>query len=374
VTDIEVTREQVIAYRIRAQQLDRSARSIGRLAVLEIGVQDAAGEQARLAFDARLPKPPAADAFGPDKPLALVWSLRGAPYVHRRADLDALAGALYPLSEADAIQRLNETGPSVKRKGMAAMEQFTTAVATMREVVRTPMAKGAASTAVTRQLPKAMWRECRACKTSHISDSAMRTASLPAGLELQPGTSPPVLQRRPKAKLPKQPDLAALTTLARAYLTLLGPGTPAHVAGYLEARRPDIEQAWPDDLVEVRVDGTRAWLPKDALKALRSAPAPDLVRLLGGFDPYLQARDRDLIVPDKAAQKALWPVLGRPGAVFVDGEVAGTWRPNTSGRKLTVQVEQFAPLPPPVWQQVEAEAERVAAVRGLELAAVRRTG
>lgn len=368
---MKVTREQTIAYRVAAQQLDRSGRTVRGLAVLAIGVQEAAGEQARLAFDARLPKTPAADVFGPDRSLALVWSLRGAPHVHRRADLDALAAALYPLSEADATQRLNETGPSVQRKGMTAMDQFTTAVAAMRDTVRDPTAKGAVSTAVTQAIPQAMWRECRACKTSHISDSAMRSSFLSAGLELQPGTAPPVLQRRKNAKVVKKPDLKALSALARAYLTLLGPATPVHVAGYLEARRADVEQAWPDDLVEVSVAGTRAWLPVERADALdSSAPARELVRLLGAFDPYLQARDRDLIVADKAVQRALWPVLGRPGALFVDGEVAGTWRPRTAGKKLTLAVETFAPLPPGVWRQVDAEAERVAAVRGLESAAV----
>jgi hypothetical protein len=66
----------------------------------------------------------------------------------------------------------------------------------------------------------------------------------------------------------------------------------------------------------------------------------------------------------------LWPVLGRPGAVFVDGEVVGTWRPKASGAKLTIVVDEFAPLPAPARTQLEAEAERVAAVRGLTLAAV----
>jgi hypothetical protein len=144
------------------------------------------------------------------------------------------------------------------------------------------------------------------------------------------------------------------------------------VAGYLDVRRADLEQAWPDDLGELRVGKSTAWLPAECLAAFDRAPAPDLVRLLGGFDPWLQARDRDLIVPDPAVQKALWPVLGRPGAVFVDGEVVGTWRPKASGRKLTVAVEAFAPLPPAVWEQIEVEAARVAAVRGLDLAGVTR--
>jgi hypothetical protein len=117
-------------------------------------------------------------------------------------------------------------------------------------------------------------------------------------------------------------------------------------------------------LVEVSVEGRAAWLPEQRLAELNGAPQPKLVRLLGPFDPYLQARDRDLIVPDRSVHKALWPVLGRPGVLFVDGEVVGTWRTRASGSKLTVAVAAFAPLPPPVWRQVDAEAERVAAVRG----------
>jgi hypothetical protein len=237
----------------------------------------------------------------------------------------------------------------------------------MRKVVSRPTAKGAASTAVTRAIPKPMWRDCRACKASHISDSAMRTSSLPAGLELQPGTSPPVLQRVKGSKLVTKPQPVGLTRLARAYLRLLGPATAVQVADYLDVRRPDLEPYWPDDLIEVQIGRATAFLPAECRQAFEQAPDPEPVRLLSGFDPYLQARDRDLIVPDKAVQKALWPVLGRPGAVFADGEVVGTWRPKASGGKLTITVEEFAPLAPTVRDQLGAEGERVAAVRGLTL-------
>ena len=99
-----------------------------------------------------------------------------------------------------------------------------------------------------------------------------------------------------------------------------------------------------------------------------------MVRLLGAFDPYLQARDRDLIVPDKALQKALWPVLGRPGALFADGEVVGTWRTRASGKKVTVEVDAVAPLPPSTWRAVDAEAERLAQVRGASDVSITRAG
>jgi len=361
---VNISRDQVIAYRVAAQGLHRTGRSVGQLAVLDIGVQDASPELARLSFDARLASPVAAGGIGPGEPLALVWSLRGAPHVHRRADLDALAAALYPLSEADATARLNETSPSVARAGIAALEQFDLAVDAMRAVVRKPMGKGAVSTAVTKRIPAGMGRNCRGCGAVHISDSAMRPAALAAGLELQPRTAPPVLHRRVGARVAKHVDVRALRRLITAYLTLLGPASHGDVAGYLDARRADVAEVWPDGLAEVSVDGRAAWLPAGRVTELKSAPPPEMVRLLGAFDPYLQARDRGLIVPDKALYKTLWPVLGRPGALFVDGEVAGTWRPKTAGKKLTVTIEAFGPLPPATWTAIEAEAQRVAAVRG----------
>jgi hypothetical protein len=361
-------RRQVIAFRAAAQGLDRSARTTGSLAVLDIGVQDSGADAARLAFDARLASTPPTEEIGPGKPLALAWSLRGAPYVHRRRDLDRMAKALWPMSEEDAAARLNETGPSVRRAGIPALEQLRLAVDAMREVVGAPTAKGAASTAVSKRLPAVMLRDCRACRAKHISDSAMRTASLAAGLELEPGTSPPVLVPRAKAADVNDLDRRALRTLITAYLALLGPATPKDVAGYLEARSADVEGLWPDGLVEVDVDGRRGWLPQAQAAALaatkKAGLGADLVRLLGPFDPYLQARDRDLIVPDRNVHKALWPVLGRPGVVFAGGEVAGMWRTKSTKSRLTINVEEFAPIPAPLWRQVEAEAARVAAVRG----------
>ena len=68
----------------------------------------------------------------------------------------------------------------------------------------------------------------------------------------------------------------------------------------------------------------------------------------------------------EARAKDLWRTLGRPGAVLV-GEVAGTWRPRRAGRRLTVQVGPWREVPTAA---LEAEAGRLAAVRGTELAAL----
>ena len=366
---VDVSREQVIAYRVAAQGLHRT----GRLDVLRIGVQDSGADGARLALDARQKSTPPVDGIGPGRPLALVWSLRGAPYVHRRDDLDGLAGALWPLSEADAVARL-DSAAKARKAGLPSLEAYRLTVDALRSAVTGPMGKGAASAAVTALVPEPLTRHCRGCQATHVFELPFRMGALPAGLELEPGTSPPVLVPRAGARRADAPDVPALRRLIVDYLTMLGPATQADVAGYLEARRADVAALWPDGLVEVRIDGRPALLPADRVTALRKPREPDLVRLLGPFDPFMQARDRDLIVPDRALHKVLWPVLGRPGVVLVDGEVMGTWRPRASGKKLTLTVEQFAPLPPSAWERIEAEAQRVGQVRGAGAVTLSRAG
>lgn len=362
------TREQVIAYRIAAQGLHRTADEVAELDVLDLGVQEAMGHAASVIFAARVTSAERARdvEVGPGHDFALAWTYRGAPHVHRRTDLDQVGRALWPLSEADAMTKLNENNRSVEQAGIAALDQFETAVRELRSVITRPTVKGTASTEVTRRLPVAMRRECRPCGTSHLSDSAMRAAAPGAGLELEPGTSPPVLLRRSGARLPKRADPAAAARAALAYLRFLGPATDAEAAAFLGARRADLRGAMSDladELVAVEVEGARCSLPADRLDQFDSAPPPEFVRLLGPFDPYLQARDRDLIVPDRALHKVLWPALGRPGAVLAHGEIVGSWRAKASGSRLTITVTTSRRAGRELRAAVTAEAERIGVLR-----------
>ena len=74
-------------------------------------------------------------------------------------------------------------------------------------------------------------------------------------------------------------------------------------------------------------------------------PDPRRLRLLGSYDLFLQGRDRGLILPDKSQHKALWPVIGRPGAVLSGVEIIGTWRPKTTGTEFTLRLDLWAGLP-----------------------------
>jgi hypothetical protein len=92
--------------------------------------------------------------------------------------------------------------------------------------------------------------------------------------------------------------------------------------------------------------------------------------LLGGFDLFLQGKDRELIVPDKSRHKQLWPVLGRPGAVLSGVEIVGTWRPKAAGRTFTLRLDLWAKISKAVRGQIETEAERLAFHRDLTLVGI----
>ncbi|WP_055590384.1 DNA glycosylase AlkZ-like family protein [Streptacidiphilus griseoplanus] len=353
----ETGRRQVLAHRVAAHQLDRSEAQPGRLAVLDLGVQDTPHGSARLALAARSTAEPPDDGS-----LTLIWSTRGAPHLHRRGDLPALAAALWPLSDADATARISAT--AIREGARMGTAAFTAAAEAMRAVVREPMPKGEVSAAVSARVPQSLTYWCRVCQAQHISGGLFQQVGLPAGVRLDPSGPGTVLA--PVQDWPGVPGQASGTAdLLRTQLRLLGPAGLPEAAKFLGTTQTATRQVWPGGLAEVRVDGRTAWLPEEDLEALRSAPAPRLVRLLPPSDPYLQARDRGLLVPDRERQQAVWRVLSGPGALLVDGEITGVWRSRLASKgRLDVTVTAFEPLSSAVRGAVQDEAQRVAGVRG----------
>ena len=358
---MELTRRDVLAFRARAQQLGRTSGSLEDTAVLDLGVQDTGTDGAAWALALRgLPDPPVDE-------LVLLWTLRGAPHVYRRADLGGIAAATAPFSDADAAKRIFDAARPLKAAGIPALTGLDTVAARMREIVDRPTVKGELSGRLTAVLDEPYLRSCVPCGAIHAYEQPFRLAALRAGLELEPGTSPPVLRPIPgfvpEASAPEHLDVV------RGYLRLLGPATPKHVAEYLDATPRDVKARWPADAVEVAVEGERRWvLAADAEHVTGQPPAGTV--LLGSHDLFLQARDRATIVPDPARAKELWRIIGRPGAVLSDGEVVATWRARKAGTALDVAVDPFGPVPPRRRADVEAQAERLAAHRGLALRSV----
>lgn len=369
------TRTDMVAYRIHAQQLDRapsSRRAVTDSAVLDFGVQDTGRDGASWALANRgVPMANAGTLESSDE-VALAWTLRGSPHYYRRGELFDAFVATSPLSEADAAKRAINTDKLLKPAGISVRAGLAEIAATMRTVVTRPMVKGDVSTALTTALDEPYRRYCQPCGVLHAPEQAFRLAALYAGLELEPGTSPPVLRRVegwPRRTPGPAPDaMSAPPHLQpiRNYLRFLGPATPKDVAGFLETSVAVVKAHWPEDAVPVTVDGAERWWLGGQQPELGHHP----VRLLGGYDLLLQGRDRDVLVPDKSRHKALWPVLGRPGAVLVGTEVVGMWRPKAASGRFTLRLELWERLPKRARAALEQEVESLAAHRGLTLVAI----
>lgn len=382
-------------WRFRRHQLDRdadAARSVTDVDLLDYGVQDTGPDGSAWALVLRgAPTDVLRRGIDPPAELAVAWTLRGAPHAYRRADLAAVATATAPWSEADAAKRVFDAASTFRKAGIDVLPALATAAAAMRTIVTKPMVKGAVSGRLSDELGEPFTRYCRGCDAVHLYEQTFRLAALQAGLVLRPGTSPPVLERVTGMRAANYRHLADEAEprfdVLRCYLRFFGPAAISDAAAYLDTTSKEVRAHWPDDIAEVTVDGERRFVALDDVDDLdldvddldldldrdvdggRSATS-GVVRLLAPFDPYLQARDRRLLVPDEAHRTSLWKILGRPGAVVADGEIFGTWRPKTSGGHLTLNVDLWRRARATERSHIQEQAERLAAFRGAELRAV----
>ncbi|MFI1225032.1 MULTISPECIES: DNA glycosylase AlkZ-like family protein [unclassified Streptomyces] len=353
---IEVSREQVLRYRVAAQGFDRASPAPE---VLALGVQDTPNGSARVALAAR-------GASG--DPLERVWSFRGAPHLHRRADLAALAEALWPLDDADATARIDTA--VIKGGAHLGLAAFRVTAEAFRGTVTAPLGKGEVSTAVSAAVPESLTYWCVPCEARHISGLLFQQAGLFGSVRVGIDRGKTVLAPL-ASRFPVPATASGTEGLVRAYLRFLGPATRAEVAAFLGTRPTAIRPVWPDGLAEVAVDGRTAWLPESEVEALRGAPRARAVRLLPPGDPFLQARDRSLLLPARTRQKELWRSVGGPGAVLAGSEIVGTWRGRAAGRRAEVSVTGFTALSAAVRKGLEAEAQTVAVARGADEAVLR---
>jgi hypothetical protein len=348
-----------LAYRIARQGLHRTNTPVSDLDVAGFGVQDTPPGAARMAFGART------DADVDDHDLVRAWSLRASPFLHHAQDLPKLAAALWPHSERDALGKVAWQRSVMRKSGITATQALRHSAEAMREVITSPTVKGAASAAVSTVVPKALVSFCRPCQAEHIFESLFRLAALPGGVRLDLDSSPPLLV--PIRNWPGIPaEQSGADDLIRQYLRFVGPASVGDVAGWLNTTQAEVKEVWPDGLSEVDVNGRTAWLPESEMDLLLDPPEPPRARLLPSSDPFLQERNRLLLVPDKARHKEMWPVIGQPGAVLVDGDIAGIWRAKTSGKKkLEIRVTEFLPIDPSARAEVELEAQRIGALRAV---------
>jgi hypothetical protein len=157
---------------------------------------------------------------------------------------------------------------------------------------------------------------------------------------------------------PELDEAEARLELARRYLHIFGPTTPAAFAQWAGIKPPRGHAAFEElagSLAPVRTPLGNAWILSADEPAFRSSPEPSAgARLLPSGDAYylLHGADRELLVPEANHRPELWTPRVWPGAVLVGGEIVGTWsRANTD---LTIR--PWRRLSPVEHHAVEAEA------------------
>ena len=146
--------------------------------------------------------------------------------------------------------------------------------------------------------------------------------------------------------------------LARRYLRIFGPTTAqafAQWAGIGSRQGVAAFDGLRGSLTPVRTPVGDSWILTSDEPTFRGASRPAAsARLLPSGDAYflLQARDRELLVPDAWRRSALWTPRVWPGGVLVDGEIVGTWRRAVG----SVTIQTWRRLSRGARDAVEAEA------------------
>jgi hypothetical protein len=154
---------------------------------------------------------------------------------------------------------------------------------------------------------------------------------------------------------PVDPDVA-LDQLVTRYLTGFGPAAKAEIANWAGLAPKDVEPALNRLTLRrfAAEDGTEL-LDLDDLP-LPGADTPAPVRFLPTWDAVLLAHARRaLILPEEHRPKVFHTKMPQSiGTFLVDGQVAGTWRPDGT-------IDTFASLTKSARRQVEAEGRRLIA-------------
>jgi hypothetical protein len=151
----------------------------------------------------------------------------------------------------------------------------------------------------------------------------------------------------------------ARSELARRYLHVFGPATPAAFAtwaGVGDAEARATFDALDRSLIAVRTPLGDAWILARDEPGFREPPGPPAAaRLLPSGDTYFLfwGAGRELLVPDAAQRGELWTSRVWPGAVLVAGEIAGTWR----RAKADLTIQPWRRLTRAERDAVEAEAQ-----------------
>lgn len=389
---LNVAPEQLRFFRLAVHRLDRR-RPLAELqqAAGVCGLQNSPPGAWETALFQRLEDCTLADlqkALYVDKSLLQAWSIRGVPLVFPTAESDVFLSPLtarpgeepwiYTQGVGLALDYLGmpwEEALALVRQAVGYLEDHT--VQSKEELDRVLAAQAAVLLPPEQRArwnaPTLYGRTDRQSVGGAVVSFALRPCSF-SGLVVfgqRQGISPTFTSYRRWLGRDLAPRPDAEACLVRKFLHAYGPSTPARLADWLGSTPVQARRLWQtveEELAPVTVEGKRGWMLAEDMDALtRAVPPEEPLRLLGAHDPYLDARDRALLLEDTALQRKVWKTAANPNVVLRQGRVAGIWQTKTVRGKLESTVTLFEDFSPAERTALAEKTEEYAAFRGLTL-------
>ncbi len=358
--------DSVLAWRLGRQMLDPRGKA-GAVTTLRrlCGVQAQVASAAQLAVAARQlkPKPGALAKALTDRSIVKTWAMRGTLHLMHAADAPAYLSLI-------AAARTWDKG-SWQRTFVTAA-QLDAITAAVREVLNGKVLSR-------EQLVAAIVdRTGNKSLAEHLQSgwgAVLKPLSWQGYLCQGPAEGSRITFTSPETWLPAWPGLPAPEQAAQvvipSYLGAYGPATAQTFDAWLTrgASKKAALRGWfadlSDEVVEVEVEGTRAYARAADVDDIASTAPSKVVRLLPGFDQYVLGpgtTDTSIIAKDRRSQISKAAGWISP-VVVAGGRVAGTWEIKDDA----VEVVLFGEAGKVSAGELEAETARLSSFRGTAL-------
>ncbi len=370
---LKLTWAQAAAWRVRRHHLDRRAPAGSMLAIAHrlCGLHAQVMSSAELTVWARvegLERRAVQRALWEERTLVKTWAMRGT--------LHLLPADELPLWHAALSRSPRYLKPALWKKyfgiTLEELHQITEAIAaaldgrvmTREELVR-EVRRLTGSAEFGSKLAESSW--------GTIFKPAAFTGRLCFGPSLGQRVRFTRLDTWLQVASPPIDPQAAVVNVARRFLAAYGPATYHDLARWWNGGGVSTARQWiaslGDELSQIDLDGTRAWMLAADAREVRELPRNRSVRLLPGFDQYVVAASchAERLLPGDFRRRVYRPQGWISPVLLVNGRIEGTWRYEIRGSRVEVVIEPF--IETPVWVRRAAgqEAERLAVFLGCTL-------
>jgi uncharacterized protein YcaQ len=165
-------------------------------------------------------------------------------------------------------------------------------------------------------------------------------------------------------KLSSMDPEQAWQVILRRYLSTYGPATVDDFGrwwGLEPSRSKRLFRALGGEIEEVDVEGWQAWALALNVEPMQALQAPNTVRLLPAFDPYVNSAYRHCqhLLPEGKKSRIYRAQGWVSPVVLVNGRMEGVWGYDKQRSQVVVTVEMFAPPTARIQRGAEAEAQRL---------------